>query len=109
MSERRSLLEAVKNKPPTDRALEEEFIYGGSKGRPPGSPARSPQKPETPPAQQTAPASRVPFTTRVRADLAKALKHCSLERQLKGVEPNTVQDILEAALEPWLKANGYLQ
>lgn len=108
MSERRSLLEAVKTKPTTDRALEEEFIYGGSKTRPSGSPARS-QKAETPTTPQTPPVSRVPFTTRVRADLAKALKHCSLERQLKGVEPNTVQDILEAALEPWLKANGYLQ
>jgi len=27
---------------------------------------------------------------------------------LKGVEPNTLQDILEQAIEPWLKSNGYL-
>lgn len=40
--------------------------------------------------------------------MAKALKRASLERQLQGVEPSRLQDILEEALEPWLKANGYL-
>ena len=51
---------------------------------------------------------RSPFSTRIRADFAKALKRASLDRQLNGVEPNTVCDILEQALEPWLKANKYL-
>ena len=32
--------------------------------------------------------SRVPFTTRIRADLADAVKRASLERQLQGIEPN---------------------
>ena len=36
-------------------------------------------------------------------DFAKALKRASLERQLKGLEPNTLQDILEEAIEPWLE------
>jgi hypothetical protein len=44
----------------------------------------------------------------VRADFALALKRASLERQLKAISPNTLQDILEEAIEPWLKANGYL-
>ena len=53
-------------------------------------------------------AGRVPFTTRLRTDLAQALKRASLERQLQGVLPNTVQDIFEEALEPWLRDKGYL-
>ena len=51
---------------------------------------------------------RSPLSTRIRTDFAKALKRASLDRQLKGVEPNTLCDILEQALEPWLKSNGYL-
>jgi hypothetical protein len=45
--------------------------------------------------------NRVPFTTRVRADLVEAVKKASLQRQLQGIEPNQVQEILEAALVPW--------
>jgi hypothetical protein len=52
--------------------------------------------------------SRSPISTRIRADFAAALKRASLERQLAGAEPHTLQDILEEAIEPWLKANGYL-
>jgi hypothetical protein len=51
---------------------------------------------------------RVPISTRVRADFAGALKRASLERQLEGISPNTLQDMLEEALEPWLKSNGYI-
>lgn len=53
--------------------------------------------------------SRAPFTTRIRSDFANALKRASLQRQLEGKEPNTLQDILEEALEPWLRKHGYLQ
>ena len=49
-----------------------------------------------------------PISTRIRGDFAVALKKCSLERQLHGVQPNTLQDILEQAIEPWLKSNGYI-
>lgn len=52
--------------------------------------------------------ARTLLSTRIRADLAKALKRASLERQLQGVEPNTLQEILEEAIEPWLKAGGYV-
>jgi hypothetical protein len=51
---------------------------------------------------------RVPLTTRVRGDYAAALKRASLERQLNVVLPNTLQDILDNALETWLRSNGYL-
>lgn len=60
-------------------------------------------------AEKKSASRRTPFTTRVREDLASALKRASLERQLQGIEPSAVQDILDEALEPWLKANGYLQ
>jgi hypothetical protein len=43
------------------------------------------------------------------ATFAAALKRASLERQLNSVEPNTLQDILEQAIEPWLKSNGYIR
>ena len=51
----------------------------------------------------------MPLTTRLRPELAIALKRASLERQLAGQTPNTMQDILEQALEPWLKGHGYLK
>ena len=51
--------------------------------------------------------SRVPISTRIRSDFVTALKRASLERQLNGVEPNTLQDMLEQAIEPWLRDNGY--
>ena len=52
---------------------------------------------------------RVPLTTRIRADFAEALKRASLQRELAKEKPHTVQEILEEALEPWLKDHGYLK
>jgi hypothetical protein len=99
MSERRSLIEGLKSPLPlVDPQKEKEFVYG--------------QKSHTanePNGTTPAPViSRAPISTRIRSDFATALKRASLERQLNGVEPNTLQDILESAIEPWLKSNGYL-
>jgi hypothetical protein len=97
MSERRSLVEGLKSTPPAlDNKIEKEFVYAG-KGA-----AVEPAKP------QPAASTRAPISTRIRADYATALKRASLERQLSGQEPNTLQDILEQAIEPWLKSNGYI-
>jgi len=52
--------------------------------------------------------ARAPLTTRIRGDYAAALKRASLERQLSKTTPNTLQEMLEEALEPWLKAHGYI-
>ena len=94
MAERRSLAEGLKaTPPPIDSGKEKQFVYNGKE---PAAPAN------------TATLSRVPISTRIRADYAAALKRASLERQLKAVEPNTLQDILEEAIEPWLRSNGYL-
>jgi hypothetical protein len=94
MAERRTLTEGLKATPePLDAGIVRQLVY-----------ADKPQQP-TP---QTETINRVPLSTRMRADFAKALKRASLERQLQGVEPNTLQDILEEAAEPWLKSNGYI-
>jgi hypothetical protein len=94
MAERRTLTEGLKaTPPPIDTSKEKQFVYGEKE----------------PVTTNGAPLlGRMPISTRVRADFATALKRASLERQLKGVEPNTLQDILEEAIEPWLRANGYL-
>lgn len=51
---------------------------------------------------------RIPVTTRCRPEVATALKRASLQRQLNGIEPFYVQDIMEEALETWLRNNGYV-
>ena len=97
MAERRQLVEGLKPPlPPVDADREKAFVFG----------PKSQPKPEP---QPTVPAvAKSPLSTRIRADYAAALKRASLERQLSGQEPNTLQDILEQAIEPWLKSNGYL-
>ena len=52
---------------------------------------------------------RLALSMRIRADYARALKRASLQRQLDGLEPNQLQDIVEACLEPWLRSHGYLE
>lgn len=97
MAERRSLTEGLKATPIVDVVKEKAFVFGD----------KEPPKPAAP-VVQVAALNRVPISTRIRDDFARALKRASLERQLEGREPNTLQDILEEAIEPWLKANGYL-
>jgi hypothetical protein len=101
MGERRPLTDGLKTKTEPPRALEEAFVYADK-------PAKPNNSPELVTVKTTSHISRVPFTTRLRSDLAEAVKRASLERQLQKVEPNTVQEILESALEPWLRANGYV-
>ena len=95
MSERRTLVDGLKATPTVDPRIEREFVHTGK--MPKSEPLPAP----------TVTINRVPISTRLREDFAKALKRASLERQLQNIEPHTLQDILEEALEPWLKANGY--
>ncbi|HYT91668.1 MAG TPA: hypothetical protein VEL76_23345 [Gemmataceae bacterium] len=108
MGERRPLVDGLKTKPEVEPGVEQQFVYQTNGKAQFPAPAAAAVSVENLPGKPTLSVSRMPFTTRVRADIAQALKRASLERQLQGIEPNTVQDILEAALEPWLKANGYL-
>jgi hypothetical protein len=105
MAPRRKLAEGLK----ADPAIEEEFVRTGKVK--PSSPAPRPAEPAAPREVkgQEKPVGRAPLTTRIRSDFSTALKRASLERQLDGVLPNTLQAILEEALEPWLRKHGYLQ
>lgn len=103
MAERRSLAEGLKATPKVDSVVAREFVYQGKAENAPPVAA----KPEAGPPPVPV-INRVSLSTRIRDDFAKALKRASLERQLQGVEPNTLQDILEQAIEPWLRSNGYL-
>jgi hypothetical protein len=107
MVERKSLVEGVKSATSIDSTREKAFVYGDPlKAKPADSPATSEPLPAK--AHDGGSGTRVPLTTRIRSDYAAALKRASLERQLSGIKPNTLQDILEEALQPWLRANGYL-
>lgn len=47
---------------------------------------------------------RVSITVRLRTDLADSLRGESIRRRLHGVQPRTIQAILEEAVECWLMA-----
>jgi hypothetical protein len=99
MVERRPLTEGLKplpQAPAVDPAVERQFVHGAK-------PAASPEP------RAASPFARVPISTRIRSEYAEALKRASLERQLNKQEPNTLQDILEQAIEPWLRSNGYIR
>jgi len=111
MADRKTLVEALEPTNSVDRVVEEDFVFARKPKSPPSAQPHAP----TPVSDigegkgRTGNAiSRVPFTTRLRTDYSAALKRASLERQLKGVFPNTLQDMLEEALQPWLRSNGYL-
>ena len=98
MAERRPLTEGLKPSPQAplvDPKLEQEFVHGAKAAA---------NEPRT-----ASPFARVPISTRIRSEYAEALKRASLERQLNKVEPNTLQDILEEAIEPWLRNNKYIR
>jgi len=55
-----------------------------------------------------APTALIPITVRLRPEIAVGLKRASLERQLAGEEVYTQQELVEHALGPWLRSQGYL-
>lgn len=98
MAERRPLISGLTPQR-IDPEAEKAFVFAG----------KEPKKHELPAAKdERHTLGRAPLTTRIRADYAIALKKASLQRQLDGVHPNTLQEILEEALQPWLSKNGYL-
>lgn len=50
----------------------------------------------------------VPLTTRLQPETADALRRAYLEQKLARQSPSTQQEIVEAALQEWLKKNAYL-
>jgi hypothetical protein len=134
MVERRALIEGLKEIDENiNPDLAEAFVYPDKpRSRTPKSTAAS--KAAAPPAIEEPPAApphavpatvvataqvtqsspltgvgRVPVGARVRTELAAALKRASLERQLNGIQPNSVQEILEGSLELWLLKHGHLK
>ena len=115
MKDRRSLVDGLISPDPAQQELEKAFVYG-TPAVP--EPQDSPPTATQPAATESQPmydskvlpqfAGRVPVTTRTRPEVATALKRASLTRQLNGIEPYYVQDIMEEALETWLRTNGYL-
>jgi hypothetical protein len=115
MTERRPLVEGLKTASPEQKSAEEAFVFGSprmatdaAKPRPIANAKGDPATPQDRAALLPQLYNRVPITTRARPDVASALKRASLERQLAGTEPFYVQDIMEVALEAWLRDNGHL-
>jgi hypothetical protein len=123
VNKRISLVEGIRRDQETiDPVVEQNFLKHGT-ARPPSS-----NEPvEEPPAvgrtyearvadqplrrarsSKVAPVGLIPVTVRLRPEIAGALKRASLERQLSGEELFTQQDIVEQALEPWLRREGLL-
>lgn len=100
MVERRSLVEGIKPKSREEAEREEEFVFGEREATPVRDRLASNVQPEE--------VAKAPISTRIRADFASALKRASLERQLSGLRPSAINEILEEALRPWLTEEGYL-
>lgn len=138
MVERRSLVAGLDALTDVDPKAAEEFIYNRkpTQGAKPSTPktkapapkAKLPAPQEVEEEHSTLPATlraaaspeasnsspltgigRVPVGARVRTEIAAALKRASLERQLNGIQPNSVQEILEESLELWLLKHGHLK
>lgn len=104
MTQRRTLVQGLKETPAVDAEREKAFVLGDKAPKQPEPPAAP-----LPPTATTKPAPvRMPLSTRIRGDYTAALKRASLERELAGIKPYTLADILEQAIEPWLRGNGYL-
>ena len=89
MTKRRPLVEGLNDKKAELSQAEKNVIFGSENQK---------SNQETP-AKIT---GRIPITVKVRSDVGAALKRASLQRQLDCVEPSTIQDIVDEALEKWL-------
>jgi hypothetical protein len=100
VAERRSIAEGMQTleEEPIDPAKAKQFVFG----------AKSKTSEPSEPTRPTAGLKRTPLSTRIRSDYFDAIKRASLERQLQGQGISTLIEILEEALEPWLKSNGLL-
>lgn len=107
MTERRSLAEGIK-KPEIDRTVEDEFVFQAKSSPSPTKPAAANSEEPRKAAPSLLPPRRSPLTSKIRTEFVEALKRASLERQLAGIRPHQLQEILEEAIEPWLKQHGYL-
>ena len=47
--------------------------------------------------------------TRIMADISDGLLRATTDRKLRRLEASNIRDIVEEAMEAWLKRNGYLK
>jgi hypothetical protein len=57
--------------------------------------------------ERLASAGGMTLTTRLKPDLAEALRRATAERSVFEVRPYTTQDIVIAALTDWLQTEGH--
>ena len=109
--DRRPLTEGLKPEPEVDPKAARAFVFQG-KEKPDAATPEPKQGAQTRlSADSLNPAAQsglVPLTARIPAAKFQALKRASFERQLQGVEPSSIQDIVDEALTPWLRKHGYL-
>lgn len=119
--ERRSLADAVTPVPDADPELVHQFVtqerrapkaepvnFSRPRDQLPRHASASGQPRNGNSSVRVTPIGLIPITVRLRPEIAGALKRVSLERQLTGEAPFTQQDLVEQALEPWLRSEGYL-
>jgi len=97
MAERRSLVDGLNPASTAVTSSEQQFMAAARSSN--GFAALS---------KATTDASGASLSTRIKPEYVSLLKRASLERKLNGIEPNTLRDMLEDALEPWLRAHGYI-
>ena len=109
--DRRPLVDGLTPEPEVDPKAAREFVFQ-NKAKPPAATPEPKQPAPTRLAASTinpaAQSALIPLTARIPAEMFQALKRASFERQLQGVEPSSMQAIVEEALTPWLRKNGYL-
>lgn len=111
--DRRPLSEGLKPEPELDPKTARDFVYQNTPMQQAATPEPKPSATTrlavgTPNSTAEADTALVPLTARIQAKKFKALKRASFERQLQGVEPSSIQDIVDEAITPWLRKHGYL-
>ena len=108
--ERRPLTEGLKDEPEVDPKLARDFVFQQSRKEDPAPAAKPPAATRLPAGSLNpgTPPALVPLTARISQEKFLALKRASFDRQLQGVEPSSMQDIVDEALTPWLRKHGYL-
>ena len=95
MTKRRPLVEGLNEKKTELSQAEKEVVFGS-------------QKTEIHEEATPKVTGRIAITVKVRPDVGAALKRASLQRQLDNVDPSTIQDIVDEALENWLVRAEFL-
>lgn len=115
MAERRPLAAAVNSFAGADPAEVRAFVTQERRSDPSEHKAKyaantmhGVQTPVSRKQSRLQPVGLIPITIRLRPEIAGALKRASLERQLRGEDVFTQQQLVENVLEPWLIDEGYI-